>query len=280
MAEPMFEILLFSAYLSAALISVVIAVYAISVSYLGRETSRSIWSLKKRQLDLRSRIKKFEEKIDVKELEKEIEKYKQEEADLKGKLSFLSLKGAVLLPLLELTLALVISFYGMYQYSWNPALDSYIVGAIIANGIGMVLLVQVLRTVEWAALRVPMPRFEVSFESGLKEEKIKTKETKAFAFTRTNIGDIMAEDVDTFVFFPPGFKVKPSPHYRIRKQTEDHPDYDAAIFSTERIHINIGSIGPDITVEAPEKVGKCKIPICIYERNTGESEYELFIEVE
>ena len=70
MAEPLFEILLFSAYLSAALISVVVAVFAISVSFLGREATRSLWLLKKREKELGLRINEYRN-VKAEQLQKE-----------------------------------------------------------------------------------------------------------------------------------------------------------------------------------------------------------------
>ena len=148
MVEVMFEILLFSAYLSAALISVVIAVYAIASSYLGRETSRSIWSLKKREVELKRRIKKFQEKMDVGEMEKEINKYKQEKKTLEDKRRFLSFGGAVMLPLAALFTALFFSLTGMYIHSWNQEPISYFIFAsLAANAVGVGFLFKILKTV-------------------------------------------------------------------------------------------------------------------------------------
>lgn len=282
MVEVMLEILLFSAYLSAALISVVIAVYAVAVSYLGRETSRSIWSLKKRQMELKKRIKKFEEKPDVAEMEKEIKKYRLEETTLKDKLRFLSLNGAVLLPLSALSLGLFFSLVGIYVYQWHQNISSYIGASLSANAIGIVFLLIVLKTIEWAALRVPLPSFEVFFKSWLKEEKMMTKEKRGMQIWICNHGEIMAEDLDIFVFFPPDFKVpSKEPFYRVIPQGKgaEKPNHNAAVFSLGRVHINIEMLSPEIVVEAPENPDRYKIPVCIYERNTGETEYELLLEV-
>lgn len=282
MAEAMFEILLFSAYLSAALISVVIAVYAISVSYLGRETARSILSLKKRQTELRSRIKKFEERMDVEELEKEIKMYRLEETDLKAKLRFLSVNGAVLLPLAALFLGLLFSLLGMYMYSDYPQQSSsYIIATLVANVAGIGFLLKVLKTIEWAALRVPLPKFEVSFKTGLSEEKIKTKEQKGLHILISNAGEIIAEDLECFVGFPPEFNVIQASGFTVSKQSEreSYPGYTAAVLDINKLHIDTRAEIPEIIVSAPEKTGKYKIIICIKERKTGESEHELFLQV-
>lgn len=281
MVEVMFEILLFSAYLSAALISVVIAVYAIAVSYLGRETSRSIWLLKKRQIELKDRIKKFGEKMDVGEMEKEIKRYRQEEATLRGKLRFLSINGAVLLPLLALSIALFFSLVGIRQYQWPSNVSSYIVATLAANVTGIGFLLKVLKTVEWAALRVPMPKFEVFFISWLKEETMMIKEKKGLQIRIANIGDMMAESLEIFVFFQSDFKVTPKIPYSVVPQTERdaYPHHNATIFKWDKLHINVNAPTPEIIVEAPEKSGKYKVPIWIYEKNSGQSVHELFLEV-
>ena len=282
MVEVMFEILLFSAYLSAALISVVIAVYAISVSYLGRETSRSIWFLKKRQVELKNRIKKLGEKIDVGEMEKEIRSYRQEETTLKNKLRFLSFNGAVLLPSAALFIALFFSLAGIYTYPRNPNISSTVVATLAFNTLGFVVLLKVLKTVEWSALRIPLPSFEVFFKSGSKEEKMMTKEKRELRIIISNNGDAMAEDIEVFVFFPLDFKISPRrPYYKVVEQWEitDRLGYNAVIFDFDKIHINVQMLSSEIGIEAPERPDKYKIPVCIYERNIGESEHELFLEV-
>lgn len=281
MAEVMFEILLFSAYLSAALISVVIAVYAVAVSYLGRETSRIIWSLKKRQRELKKRIKRFEDKMDIGEMEKEIKSYKQEESALKGHLFYLSVNGAVLLPLAALSVALLFSLGAIYNYSWLPNIGFYVVCTFAFNALGVISLLIVLKTIEWAALRVPLPKFEVFFETWLSKEKMATREKRGLRFWICNRGEIIAEDVEVFLFFPPGFKISSAKRYEVFTQSKKaiHPGYHAAIFSYENIHVNTDTFSPKIAVEAPEKPDKYKIPICIYERNIGESEHELLLEV-
>ena len=126
-----------------------------------------------------------------------------------------------------------------------------------------------------------MPVFGVRFASELIEEKLKVKEKTELRIFTNNNGDAMAEDVEVFVFFPPDFKVTGKTGYRVVAQGKgsDNPGYNAAIFNYDKIHINTSMLSTEITIEAPDKPGKYKIPVCICERNIGETDLELFLEV-
>ena len=97
--EETLQILLLLAYLAIGLMSITIPTYAISVSYLARETLRTIKDMEKRRRDLSEKLeelkKKLEQKPGVKELKSEIRAYEEEEKQLKDRLECLSAKGAV-----------------------------------------------------------------------------------------------------------------------------------------------------------------------------------------
>lgn len=109
MSDNIFQILLLLSYLNIALISITIAVYAISVSYLGRETYRSILRKKRRRNELKDTVEKLSKRIKEKKeidavareidiMKKEIAYQRKQQQSLQRNLFWLSAKGAILTP--------------------------------------------------------------------------------------------------------------------------------------------------------------------------------------
>lgn len=116
--EEMLQILLLIAYLAIGLMSITVPTYAISVSYLARETSKSMEEMRKRRKDLSEKLdelkKRLEIELGVESIKQEIEKYEMEEKELKNRLTCLSAKGAVGYPFLFFVFALVLAAYGIH----------------------------------------------------------------------------------------------------------------------------------------------------------------------
>lgn len=283
MTDVLFEILLFSAHLSVALISVVIGVYAISVSYLGKETLRSIRILRRRRNQLGKRVKELAEKIDVGKLEKEIKKYKREEVKLSEKLYLLSLRGAVFLPLIALSLALIFSVAGMliYPLGQQRYVELCVTFGFAGAAVGIFWLFRVLRAIQWAATRFLAPTFRVFFEGWLDEEKMKTEEKRKLEICISNDGDAIAEDLEVYIFFHPDFKISPrvvDSEVVMQTKGHDHAGLNALITKIRNLHVNIATT-LSVDVKAPKKSKRYRIPVAIYERNIGESQHELFLQV-
>ena len=281
MTEGLLETLQILAYLSIALISLVVATYAISVSYLGRETHRSLWRKKKRRAELERKIKELGEKADVKRIKEEIETYEKEISELDKRLFYLSVEGAVVLPSILGLIALVFTIYNIYMNPSEIIRHYLMLGAVIFIAAGFVFLVKTLFTIDWVASGIPIPEFEVAFESRLFSEKFHSKERKEVTFVVANIGEVIAEDIEVFFFFPPEFKVGSSRYYRVTKQEvkEEYPNHNAVTFDIKRIHIDVGHVLPRIALEMPEKMGSYIIPVGIYERKIGESKHKLTLEI-
>jgi ABC-type multidrug transport system fused ATPase/permease subunit len=279
MAEPMFEILLFSAYLSVALISVVIAVFAISVTYFSRESKRSLWSLEKRRKELGLKIKRYKN-VDVEQLEKDINLLKKEESSIKDRLFYLSPFGAVVTPCFILIIAIFFSLYGLTLYPYNS--EYFIVASLIAIGFGSAFIFQTIRTIGWVSSRVALPKFQIYFGDYQKEAKMKVKEKRKLIFGLENIGDILAEKLRILVFFPPGFKIsRGRDRFEILTQSKsdvEFPNHATADMTVDESHIGLCNIF-EIVVEAPENPGKYSIPVRIYEKNVPETNLELTINV-
>lgn len=238
-------------------------------------------------MKLKDQIKKFQDKIDVGEMEKAIKRYRKDLVFIRKKLDSLSLRGAVEKPLIVFFSSLFFSLLGMYLYSISlptdiPFVVIFILFALGNNAIGIGFLYRVLQTVEWAASRIPLPKFDVFFSSLLRKQKVKTKEKTKLRILISNDGEKMAEDLKVMIAFPPSFKITPARSYQIVKQGEGtaNPGYNAVVISIPQIHMDINMLCRAIDIEAPEKPETYKIPVRIGERHVGVSDHELFIVVE
>ena len=161
MNDSIFQILLLSAYLDIALISITIAVYAVSVSYLGRETSRSISRRRMRVTELKETLEALTTKIrdekEINAIQKEIAFYKKQQKNLEGNLLWLSIKRAVFAPITFFSVSLLLCVFGMLEGLHSEALlvlsSAFIVIAVLCLG-------KTLKATENAALEVPKPKFE------------------------------------------------------------------------------------------------------------------------
>lgn len=278
----MFQTFLLVAYLAIALLSMTIAIYTISVSYLGRETRRAKWLIEKRKKKLSRELKELRKEIDVTEIKQKINEYSNEESMLGRKLFFLSFGGAVSIPSFCFLGALLFAMIGLH-YPVEDSLYLPLGMSIFLMGGGLAYLLVTLKVVEWAASRIPLPKFEVLFESGLTKETFHRKEAKELGFWVKNLGESMAEDLDIFVFFPPQFGPPETmiDGARIRKQSEigDYANYYAVIIPHEKIHVDAYLLVKSIGFVMPKKNGTYIVPIRIHERNIGVSEHKLTFEI-
>jgi hypothetical protein len=283
LTESLLEVSQILAYVSLALISLLVATFAISVSYLGRETHQSLWRKKRRRAELEKKLKELVDKTaDVEGIKREIEDYEKEIRELDEKLSSLSVKEAVVYPSALGLTALVLSVINVFLNPRELYAGVLVFIAVVSIAGGSVFLLRTLYAVDWVASRIPLPRFEVSFKSRLKYEKCNSKEHREITFCVSNIGEVLAENVEIFIFFPPDFKVgKKRPYYFIVKQDAkgDHPSYNAAIYRIDFIRTDVTTRLTSIPLDMPEKTGSYTIPVCIYERKIGSSEHELTIEI-
>jgi hypothetical protein len=161
MSDNIFQILLLLSYLDIALISITIAVYAISVSYLGREISRSISRKRRRVSELKETLESLSTRIkDEKEIDtmqKEIAYYKKQQRSLEGSLLWLSVKGAVLAPITFFSVSLLLCVFGILEVLYPEILLALSSGFVV---IGAMCLGKTLKATEGAALEISKPKFE------------------------------------------------------------------------------------------------------------------------
>lgn len=282
--EEIFQILLLLAYLAIGLMSITVPTYAICVSYLARETSKTIEDIGKRRKDLSEKLEKLRRTLEkepgVGGIKEEIKKYEDEETKLRFRMDSLSAKGAVGYPFTCFGLALFFSAWGIY----DSTLDAFsFIGSVIMIALGLYRLALSLQAVEQAALRPEerlLPEFRVDFPSGTAVERHKVGEEKTINVVVHNYGKEVAEDVDLMFFFPPEFRIKPSRGYRVIKQDpySRYADFNAACFDVKILHRAL-SLKFAISLKMPEKPGTFKIPVAIRARKIGYIDYELTIEV-
>ncbi len=287
MVESVFQTLLLLAYFSIALLSITIANYAVSASYLGRESRLSRWRMERRKKKLLAKLKELREETDqINSITKEIKEANTEQRGLGIRIFLLSWLGAVILPSMFFVTSFVCSAFGMnteilvQDPETQRLLEQQLI--IFSSGTlatGFMILLFVIRTIDSAAKRVPIPEFEVNFKNLAKTVKLKRKDRATVSLCIRNKGEDIAEDVLILINFPPDFEVHAEGYLTCKQGMEtDYPDYDAAIFSKELFHIDT-MLYLDVTITAPDERKSYEIYTSVFERKTGLSKHKLTIEV-
>ena len=184
MNEAVLQVLLILAYLAIGLMSVTFPIYAISVNFLPQQKWESEKERGKRKHDLLAKITELTTKLgmqtgetaQVTQIREELDKY---EAELQGtelRYQYLTAKGAVLVPVSGLIVALlfaILGIYGFYKDSREAAILLGIVSAMFSAG-AIFRLYKTISAVEYGALR---PERTVEFDVGFEhyEKTVKTK---------------------------------------------------------------------------------------------------------
>ena len=277
----MLQTFLILAYLSIALLSMTIAAYAISVSYLGREIRRSKWLIEKRKKKLQKELGEIQKSANIVDaMKQKLKEHTVEEKMLSRHLFLLSLKGAVLIP--SVCFLAVLLLVGLAINFPLPDYNLYLTfgasSVVLVSGFLYFLLT--LYTIEWAASRIPLPVFEVTFESGLTKETFHSKEEKELNFWLKNLGESMGEDLDMFFFFPPEFGVQTECREVVtQRPIGDFPNCNAVIIREEKMHVDQFFLYNIDGLTMPENKGTYIVHVRIHEKNTGVSEFKLTFEI-
>jgi hypothetical protein len=287
MVESVLQTFLLLAYFDIALLSITIANYAISASYLGREYRLSRWRMDRRKQKLLEKLKELKQATQIEGIKKEIAEEEKEERGIGRRIFLLSWLGAVVVPSIFFIISFTDAIIGM-----NSEILSKDVGVqgfleqqfmILSSGfivLGFIILLAVIGVIDSAARKLPIPEFEVTFSEGMKVLKLKRNERKTIELCVTNKGEDIAENVQIFVFFHPSFKVNLTPFYSVTKQIAptDYPEYNAAVFDVKIIHIDT-TLQFRVDLTSPDVKENYEISIRINERKIGKSKHELTIEV-
>lgn len=283
MSENIFQILLLLSYLNIALISITIAVYTISVSYLGRETSRSISRRKRRVTELRETLAKLtteikdEKAIDA--VQNEIAYYKKQQQILQGNLLWLSAKGAVYTPTIFFSVSLLLSVFGILKVLHPEILLAV---STIFVVIGALCLGKALKATERASLEIPKPAFKFFFESTeFKTKRCKVNKPTRFIPIVHNVGDERSEKPLLVTYFPKDIEVvKKSARWKEALMLSKDKREFGISYSRYVDIINIDQMIElgEFTVVA-KQTGKHKLIISVKDKS-GKSTNELILEVD
>ncbi len=287
MVESVFQTLLLLAYFNIALLSITIANYAVSASYLGRESRLSRWRMERRKKKLLEKLKEFRETTQMKSIKKEIGEAETEQKGLGRRIFLLSWLGAVILPSMFFIISFTSAVLGMNSavLSQDSANQDFLVQqfTIYSSGTlatGFMVLLVVIRTIDSAAKKVPIPEFDVFFEGIAKALKLKQNQNATIPIRITNRGEDIAERVMILVHFPPSFQIH-EPDYSTQKQgpESEYPDYNSAVILVEYPFYIDTTLYEEINVKAPDEKKTYEIPVAIYEEKIGVSWHKLAIEV-
>jgi hypothetical protein len=289
MAE-IFQTFLLIATFDIALIAITIGNYAVSASYLGRETrlTRSRMDKRKEKLNLKL-IDLQKESLKIESIKQEIKQAENDMDKLNTRIFLLSWLGAVISPSSLFIVSLVTAMLGM-----NADILTANIGTqgfyeqqfmIFSSGTlasGFLLLLVVIGVIDSAARRIPIPEFEVSFQDRAKTIKLKSGRFAEVTFCITNKGEAIAENLLIIINFPNVFRIQPyPPQYEVMRQgiESDYPDYIGVIIRSESQHIDTSGYTQVIITTSPEKKETYEIPIVVYEEKTGKTKYSLNIEI-
>lgn len=287
MVESIFQTLLLLAYFDIALLSITIANYAVSASYLGRESRLSRWRMERRKRKLLEKLKGLRETTQIEGIKKEIGEAEAEQRGIGSKIFLLSWSGAVILPSMFFAISFICAVFGMNSEILSQDLEiQRILGqqlVMFSSGtltMGFMILLLVVRTVDSAARKLPIPEFDISFEGFVKELRLKRNERAEIDFCISNKGEDIAEDVEVFVNFPFTFKIHPKPYYSISKQTalSDYEGCNAVVINLKSMHVET-VIRLPIDSTMPDEKKTYNIPIDIKEKKIGMMHYDLVIKV-
>lgn len=286
MIESIFQTFFFLATFDTILISVSIANYAISASYLGRETRLTRRRMEKRNQELGTRIKELQKKrLSVEDLEIETTKAREDIDVLKRRLFFLSWVGAVLLPSFCFVVSIILAVLGMN--SDMLITDFGITGPLVMDlmlfsvgllAAGFFFLLLVIRVIDSAARKIPIPEFDIYFNNYERILKCVRKQFSDIIIKVNNKGEDVAENVMIFVHFPPAFQVI-GMGYAVTKQgpETEYPNFNTAVINVERIYPDT-TLNNIIKIKSPDDTQIHEIFIAIYEAKSGHSEYKLTIQ--
>lgn len=287
MVESIFQTLLLLAYFDIALLSITIANYAVSASYLGRESRLSRWRMERRKQKLLEKLKELRETTQINSIKKEIGEAEAEQRGLGIRIFLLSWLGAVVLPSMFFVISFVCSVSGINAeiLSQDIEIQRFLGQQLImlSSGTlatGFMVLLFVIRTIDSAARKLPIPEFEVYFENQEETIKCKSGERTNITLSIYNKGEDIAENLQILVMFPPAFKIDETKRNAVVKQgvETDYPNYNAVVFPVELVHIDTILKG-SIALTPPDERKTYEIPINIYERKIGISKHKLTIEV-
>jgi hypothetical protein len=287
MIESIFQTFILLGTFDIILISVSIANYAISASYLGRETRLTRGRMEKRKEKLEGIVEELQTKgLPIEELKKETKKAEDDITVLGTRLFFLSWLGAVILPSILFIASLVSAVIGMNSdifftipQTQNPLVYGLMTTSISFLIVGFFFLLLVIGVIDSAARKIPIPEFEVFFKNHAKSISIKRNAKESIRLYIRNEGEDIAENVEVFALFPNTFEVDKMPNYSLASTSEArYPECIYVNHTMDLLHIGVLHYFT-IVLTAPDEKKTYDILIDIRERKRELSRHHLSIEV-
>jgi hypothetical protein len=201
MNDAVLQVLLILAFLAIGLISVTFPIYAISVNFLPQQKWESEKEREKRKNGLRAKITQLTKELgnqasetkQVAQIREELTKYETELQGTELRYQYLTVKGAVGIPVISLGLALAFASLGIYGFYTNTDPTFPAVISIVCSVFAIYRLYQTVLAVEYGALRPERTvEFNVGFDRNM-EKKITIelgKKTARFLFVDSPESDV------------------------------------------------------------------------------------------
>jgi hypothetical protein len=286
MVESIFQTLLLLAYFDVALLSIAIANYAISASYLGRESRLSRSRIERRKEKLLGKLKELRETTQIESVKKEIKEAEAEQRGLGIRIFLLSWLGAVILPSMFLIISFICAVIGINTeiLSQDSEVQRFLEQQfiIVSSGtlaVGFMILLFVIKTIDSSARQIPIPEIEVMFENRERATKLKRNEKVSIGLRAENNGEDLAEDLELYVSFPPAFKIGRGP-YPVYTHDASHrySNYSYVIFREKILHVGTWVVDY-IMITMPDEKKIYEVCIDIKERKIGTLKQKLDIEI-
>jgi len=286
--EAFLQILLILAYLSIGLISVIFPIYAICVTYLKQEKWETVKERKQRSELLKRKMNELTKNLTdgalnrerTEELQRQLDKYKDELWNIEIRSSSLTAKRAVGATTFGLIIALAGACGGIYAYyleSW-VAVYLLIFWASLFVGSTIFQLYRTIRAVEFAALRTARTiEFHAEFESGGTEMQIKLGD-EAQIIVDAGTEEDNVENFCMIATFP--LELQIIPRGEIRKpgfEISRFKDHACVIIDQDFLPRRI-TVSFDIMIK-PKKIGRYTVPIYFFGKGINEYASTLVIDV-
>jgi len=241
--------------------------------------------MERKKLELIRKLQGLGKEGHIDDVKKEIREADAERRGLSIRIFLLSWLGAVILPSMFLVISLVCAVVGLNSEILSQDVNTQgflqqqlLIFSLTTLATGFSVLLLVIRTIDSAAMNIPMPKFDVYFENLAKTLKCKRKEKSMVRFCVRNVGEDSAEDVVIIVCFPPAFEIHIAGYATLKQGPEtDHPNCNSLVIQENKIHPEtIPSWDAQIT--APDDKNTYDVFVDIYETKSGHTEHKLNIE--
>lgn len=227
-------------------------------------------------------MESLEKEPELLRVKKEISRYEDEIRNSAQRSAALSVRGAFLYPFCFFLFGLISSVYGLSALTAAEMPAAAVLGTMSVL-IGVIAIVRTLFVINEAAIRPEtLVAFSVFFVGGSTVQKVPRSSDSTISVGVHNCGKQMAEDVEVGVLFPPEFVVSPGSDYQVTIQdsVSTYPNHTSADFNIARMHEDVYEDLTPIKVKSPTKPGKYLLRVGVWERELGETDHMLTIDVE